>query len=424
MRVPGAAQEAGPGDRRRCRRRVRATAAGCMQRVETTTQKLLIIDADGNDFALLRNQFGATGASDFEFAHSNMLSHALQLLDYESFAAIVLDLELPDSVGLDTLLQTLGRAPDIPIIIRTRANDDSLALMAVQQGAQDYLVKGSADDERLVRAVRYAIERTRVAAERAAAACKKDGGRVISFIGGKGGTGATTVSSNIAAALASFERSVALVELRTDFGTLALQLRREPTETIADLLRTPADNLDRLTIDQHLFALPYGPRVLFSPQRFEEFPEVEADHASTIIDHLEDTFDFVIIDLPSSTNTLNQLALRRSDYCCVTTQPMLCSVRAARARIQQLLAWDIGRSRVGAVVVTMAPTGTALQLPGVQGQLDCDIIGVMPPAPDACIAAMDTGQPLVLHQPEQIASVTLTEMAQRLAMDDIEPMRL
>lgn len=395
-----------------------------MQRVETTTQKLLVIDADGNDVALLRNQFGATGASDFEFAHSNMLSHAMQLLDYESFAAIVLDLELPDSVGLDTLLQTLGRAPDIPIIIRTRTNDDSLALMAVQQGAQDYLVKGSADDARLVRAVRYAIERTRVAAERAAAAKKKDGGRVISFIGGKGGTGTTTVCSNIAAALAALDRSVALVELRTDFGTLALQLRREPTETIADLLRVPADDLDRLTIDQHLFTLPYGPRVLFSPQRFEEFPDVEADHASIIIDHLEETVDFVILDLPSSTNTLNQLALRRSDYCCVVTQPMLCSVRAARARIQQLLAWDIGRSRVGTVVVTMAATGTALQLPGVQGQLDCDIIGAMPPAPDACIAAIDTGQPLVLHQPEQIASVTLTEMAHRLAGDDIEPMRL
>lgn len=395
-----------------------------MQTVENTTQKLLVIDSNGNDVALMRNEFAAAGGGDFEFAHSGMLGHALQLLDYESFAAIVLDLELPDSVGLDTLLQTIGRAPDIPIIIRTKAGDDSLALMAVQQGAQDYLVKGSADDGRLVRAVQYAIERTRVAAERAAAANRKSGGRVISFIGAKGGTGATTVCTNISAALAALERTVALVELRTDFGTLALQLRREPTETIADLLRVPADKLDRLTIDQHLFALPYGPRVLFSPQQFEEFPDVEADHASVIIDHLEDTCDFVILDLPSGNSTLNQLALRRSDYCCVVTQPQVCAVRAARARIQQLLAWDIGRSRVGVVVVTMAATGTALQLPGVQGQLDCDIIGVMPPAPDACIAAMDTGQPLVLHQPEQIASVTLTEMAHRLAGEDIEPMRL
>ncbi len=391
--------------------------------METTLEKLLIIDGDGNDVALLRNRLAEGGASEFEFAHTSMLSHALELLDFDSFAAIVLDLELPDSVGIDTLLQALSRAPDIPVIVRSRTDDDALALMAVQQGAQDFLVKNSPDDARLLRAIRYAIERHRVAAARAAAD-EKSGGRIISLIGGKGGTGTTTVSSNLAAALAALERSVALVELRTDFGTLALQLQREPTETIAGLLRLPADGLDRLRIDQHLFTLPYGPRVLFAPQRFEEFPEVEADHASTIIDYLEDTFDFVIVDLPSAGSTLNQLTLRRSDYCCLVTQPALCSVRAARARLQQLLAWDVARSRIGAVVVTMMATGTVMQLPGVQGQLDCDIIGVMPPAPDACMAAMDTGQPLVLHQPEQIAAVTLTEMAQRLSMDSIEPMRL
>ena len=89
----------------------------------------------GNDVALMRNEFAAAGGGDFEFAHSGMLGHALQLLDYESFAAIVLDLELPDSVGLDTLLQTIGRAPDIPIIIRTKAGDDSLALPMISVGA-------------------------------------------------------------------------------------------------------------------------------------------------------------------------------------------------------------------------------------------------------------------------------------------------
>jgi signal transduction histidine kinase len=79
--------------------------------------------------------------------------------------ALLLDLNLPDSTFPETLLRVLEAAPDVPVIVLTALDDFDLAATAVQQGAQDYLVKAHLTGELLVRAIRYAIERKRSEAE-------------------------------------------------------------------------------------------------------------------------------------------------------------------------------------------------------------------------------------------------------------------
>ncbi len=78
---------------------------------------------------------------------------------------IVADLSLPDSSPRGTLPALHQRAPSIPIVAMTGLNDRSLALESVQQGCQDYLVKGKFDSEMLVRSIHYAIERQRLVRE-------------------------------------------------------------------------------------------------------------------------------------------------------------------------------------------------------------------------------------------------------------------
>jgi diguanylate cyclase (GGDEF) domain len=74
---------------------------------------------------------------------------------------VLLDLSLPDAFGLPTVRQIHDTSPTIPVVVLSGVSDQSLALQAVQQGAQDYLVKGQGHPELLARAVRYAIERKR-----------------------------------------------------------------------------------------------------------------------------------------------------------------------------------------------------------------------------------------------------------------------
>jgi diguanylate cyclase (GGDEF)-like protein len=98
----------------------------------------------------------------FELIHEALLETGLARLAAETFHALFLDLNLPDSQGLETIGRVRQVAPNLPILVMTGVNDDDLALRAMQAGAQDYLVKGQMNPDLLERAVRYAVERKRI----------------------------------------------------------------------------------------------------------------------------------------------------------------------------------------------------------------------------------------------------------------------
>ncbi|MGB0384652.1 MAG: response regulator [Ardenticatenaceae bacterium] len=120
---------------------------------------VLLIEDNFDDANLLREILTEIIMPRFEFRHVERLSDALQFLDSENFDVILLDLSLPDTQGLKTLVRLRESAVGLPIIVLTGTDDESVAIQAVQLGAQDYLVKGRVSSDLLVRAIRYAIER-------------------------------------------------------------------------------------------------------------------------------------------------------------------------------------------------------------------------------------------------------------------------
>ncbi|RYE94022.1 MAG: response regulator, partial [Myxococcales bacterium] len=94
------------------------------------------------------------------------LAAALEALDAGGVDVVLLDLELPDSRGLETYLQVRARAPGCPIVTLTSNGDESLGVRMLREGAQDYLPKSRFDGESLVRSVRYAQERMAIERER------------------------------------------------------------------------------------------------------------------------------------------------------------------------------------------------------------------------------------------------------------------
>ncbi len=87
------------------------------------------------------------------------LSEALERLRQGGVDLVLLDLGLPDSQGLNTFIQAQTKFPEIPFVILTGLDNEELALTAVRQGAQDYLVKDETDTAALLRSIRYAAER-------------------------------------------------------------------------------------------------------------------------------------------------------------------------------------------------------------------------------------------------------------------------
>src|SRR5258708_366901 len=87
------------------------------------------------------------------------LSDALACLDAETPSLVLLDLNLPDSHGAETFRRIMQKAPNVPVVILSGQDDEALAIKAVHQGVQDYLVKGDITGKQLERALRYAVER-------------------------------------------------------------------------------------------------------------------------------------------------------------------------------------------------------------------------------------------------------------------------
>jgi signal transduction histidine kinase len=121
---------------------------------------LLVEDSEAHA-SLAMLWIAEAGRGRFDVSWVDRLSAAISRLDAESFDVILLDLSLPDSDRIDTFRATRAHAPVAPIVLMTGIGDERLARQAVQEGAQDYLVKGDTDARLLVRALDYAIERRR-----------------------------------------------------------------------------------------------------------------------------------------------------------------------------------------------------------------------------------------------------------------------
>lgn len=121
--------------------------------------KILSIEDNLAEAIFLRESLKISSCQKFELVHVQRLRDGINLLQQEKFAIILLDLTLPDSQGLESLESIFEIVSDIPIVVLTNTNDEELAIEAVRQGAQDYLLKKEIKGERLVRCLRYAIER-------------------------------------------------------------------------------------------------------------------------------------------------------------------------------------------------------------------------------------------------------------------------
>jgi len=124
---------------------------------DQSTHVLLIEDNPG-DADLVRLRL-VEGKSPVEVNCVSRLSDGLDSLQKTSPSVILLDLNLPDSQGAETFRKVLEQAPNVPVVILSGQDDEALAMKALHQGVQDYLVKGAISSGGLDRAMRYAVER-------------------------------------------------------------------------------------------------------------------------------------------------------------------------------------------------------------------------------------------------------------------------
>ncbi|WP_287587149.1 response regulator [Candidatus Borrarchaeum sp.] len=132
--------------------------------------KVLLIEDNPGDVRLIQEELTDIEAItlhniNFELTKANQLSKGLKCLHDQKIDLILLDLMLPDSLGIDTFMEVHLYAQKVPIIVLTGINDEKLAIKAVNEGAQDYIVKGKMDTQLLMQSIIRAIGKHRVSSK-------------------------------------------------------------------------------------------------------------------------------------------------------------------------------------------------------------------------------------------------------------------
>ncbi len=387
--------------------------------MQDRSMSILLVEDNAADARLLREMLHDAGGEDVVITQARNLPETFERLDSERFSIILLDLGLPESRGLETFTRVHEAHPDVPIVVLSGLDDEDVAISAVQEGAQDYLVKQNISGGSLLRAVRYAIER-HSALQRELSQMRRGGeSGTIAFVGAKGGVGTTTLVVNFASALANRGQSAIAIELRGEPGTLSSLLSRTPPENISHLVELGARQITPETLGSRLQRTPFGLRVLFGPQEARQEVEVSAEQAAAIVDSASELADFTILDIPSYPTEAGREAMRRAWRVFLLLEPEAACMYAARVSLDVLRTAGVTGQLMGAIVVNRSALPVAPSAQEIQELLGVDVVGVVPPAAEPCAAAQRSGIPVVVAQPESVFSASVIEIVDRLTSEQI-----
>lgn len=382
--------------------------------------KLLIVDDNENNRIVLSDALD-TGEYDLFEATDGLetLSH----VEKDPPDLILLDVEMPNLDGIETLkrLKADESTEHIPVIMVTALNTESQISACLDLGAVDHVVKPYSSviiRARVRSALRSQSRKTNSSAD------EHVRGRVITFMGAKGGSGTTTLALNMAACVAHQNKNVVAAELRPDYGTAIGQLGTSPALNLQVLLDEKSGKLTRQKLRDCLVTHPSGMRVLLSPQTGEKLVNITPKNAEMIVSGLSDASELTIIDLPAAPWEYSSTVLRQSDYVVLTVELEPSSLAAAQKRIERLKTLGIGEVATGVVVVNRAVYGAPLTLNDVRAGLDCKLVGVVPLDPDACLMAMRAGSPVVLARPESAIAGSYSSLANRLTEGQVAELYL
>lgn len=283
---------------------------------------------------------------------------AISLAQQNKPDVIIMDINMPDMDGLVATETIRKKLPFTQIIILSVQSDPSYMRRAMLAGARDFLAKPPMIDE-LTKAIRnagqMAIEERRTAGLSMTnvsedgtilPGTKKNLGKIIVVYSPKGGTGCTTVASNLAIALHSEDTKAALIDGSLQFGDVAVFLNEQGRNSILDLAPR-ADELDSgIFEDVMVLHQASGVRLLAAPPRPEYADDITADQFGKLIRYMQRLFSYIVIDTASYLTDIVQAAIDISDIIILIATQDIPSIKSSNLFLSLSSASGIDRSKI------------------------------------------------------------------------------
>ena len=300
------------------------------------------------------------------------------------------------------------------VLVRARIDTGTLT-DALRAGVRD--VVKERDQAGISAAVLRTLELARAARQQAGMAVA-DGepselGRLITVFSAKGGAGKTTLSTNLAAALADGgKREVCLVDLDLAFGDVAIALQLFPAHTLSDAVPM-MDSLDAQAVTALLTPHSPGLTTLVAPVEPGAADSIPAPLVGRVLRVLRQLFQFVVVDTPPAFTDHVLAAFDESDYVALLATLDIPALKNLKLTLETLDLLNYPRDR-WRVVLNRADSKVGLQLAEVEKTLRVPI-SVEIPSSRSVPASINRGVPLVLDEPGHPVSVAIKRFAETLA---------
>jgi pilus assembly protein CpaE len=347
---------------------------------------------------------------------------------------LLMDINMPDMDGIAATEIIRKSVPFAQIVILSIQNDSNYMRRAMLAGARDFLTKPPTIDE-LNSAIRRAgamahEERLKIPQVSSPQASRVGGayplssvlagGKVITFYSPKGGSGCTTLATNLAVCLNNEDTSVVIVDANLQFGDVAVFLNEQGKFSILDLAPR-ADELDAEIINSVTIRHSQsGIKILAAPMKPEQSDQVTAEQFSKVIRYLRNMYSYIIIDTASALQNITASAINNSDLLILLTTQDIPSIKNSRLFLDEIDGLGFDRRRI-IFVMNKFDKRIGITPEKVSENLKQEISAVIP-FEERVIVSVNRGIPFLLVDKSRPLSRSILSLAEvvRKRISDIE----
>ncbi|HEY71414.1 MAG TPA: response regulator [Anaerolineae bacterium] len=373
------------------------------------SHRILIIDDDVDTLKLVGLMLERQG---YEIIVAKSGEQGLSKAASDEPDLILLDIMMPDMDGYEVtrLLRGDPNLAHIPIIMFTAKSMVDDKVMGFEAGVDDYLTKPTHPAE-LTAHVKAILARTSkgysIPAER---------GKIIGFLGARGGMGTSTLALNIGISLHQNSQEVVIVEMNPGRGTLALELGIENNAGLGNLLSLEPKGIHLRSVESELINHASGVRLLLTSHNPSDIELRHVlDKVLPVINNLNTLATVLLLDLGTTSPSRIKPVIDLCDGLVLVMEPIFPSTVFGKTLIEELLKIGISRQKINLALVTRMRTGFQIPWRKVETQMGIRVLGSIPPAAEIAHHASKSHRPLIVAQPESVISDQIHVLSEHLS---------
>ncbi len=342
---------------------------------------------------------------------------------------VLMDINMPEMDGITASEAISAQAPNVQVVMMSVQGEADYLRRSMLAGAREFLIKPFSGEELVTsihRVYQFAATRRVVAPPPPSTAAPVTpppppprAGKIIAVMGSKGGCGASTIAVNLAVALREESKArVALLDANLEFGDVGVLLNLPSSRTIAELVSGKAD-IDEEVLDGTMAAHSSAIKVLLAPPRPELAELVKVEHLKRILELLDKSYDFIVIDLWKSFQETTVFFLDHADIILLIATPDIPSIKNSKLFFE--LTDQLGYPPDKTLFILNKEDGrSGISAKDIEASIKHPIVLALPRDERTTMIAMNRGTPFVTLQRNLPLSQAIHNLA-RLIVKRAQP---